>query len=92
MKLKATEAKQSMSELVNDARPCRFKGHQFCFEQTDRKRKSCALDIQLNREQTERALASLQKLVPQYLENKQNIILRDAMIQRFEYSTEAILN
>jgi nucleotidyltransferase substrate binding protein (TIGR01987 family) len=47
------------------------------------------LDIQLKREQTERALASLQELVPQYLENKENIILRDAMIQRFEYSTEA---
>jgi nucleotidyltransferase substrate binding protein (TIGR01987 family) len=47
------------------------------------------LDIQLKREQTERALASLEELVPQYLENKENIILRDAMIQRFEYSTEA---
>jgi nucleotidyltransferase substrate binding protein (TIGR01987 family) len=47
------------------------------------------LDIQLKREQTERALASLQELVPQYLESKENIILRDAMIQRFEYSTEA---
>ena len=47
------------------------------------------MDIQLKREQTERALASLLELVPQYLENKENIILRDAMIQRFEYSTEA---
>ena len=47
------------------------------------------MDIQLKKEQTERALASLQELVPQYLENKENIILRDAMIQRFEYSTEA---
>ena len=47
------------------------------------------MGIQLKREQTELALASLQELVPQYLENKQNIILRDAMIQRFEYSTEA---
>ena len=47
------------------------------------------MDIQLKREQTERALASLQELVPQYLENKENIILRDAMIRRFEYSTEA---
>ena len=47
------------------------------------------MDIQLKKDQTERALASLQELVPQYLENKQNIILRDAMIQRFEYSTEA---
>ena len=47
------------------------------------------MDIQLKREQTERALASLLELVPQYLESKENIILRDAMIQRFEYSTEA---
>ena len=47
------------------------------------------MDIQLKKEQTQRALASLQELVPQYLENKQNIILRDAMIHRFEYSTEA---
>ena len=47
------------------------------------------MDIQLKKDQTERALASLQELVPQYLENKQNIILRDAMIHRFEYSTEA---
>ena len=58
---------------------------------TDRKRKSITLDIQLKREQTERALASLLELVPQYLESKENIILRDAMIQRFEYSTEAFL-
>ena len=56
---------------------------------TGRKRKSITLEIQLKREQTERALASLQELVPQYFENKENIILRDAMIQRFEYSTEA---
>ena len=47
------------------------------------------MDIQLKKEQTERALASLLELVPQYLESKENIILRDAMIQRFEYSTEA---
>ena len=47
------------------------------------------MDIKLKREQTQRALESLQELVPQYLENKQSIILRDAMIQRFEYSTEA---
>ena len=47
------------------------------------------MDIQIKREQTQRALARLQELVPQYLENKQIIILRDAMIQRFEYSTEA---
>ena len=47
------------------------------------------MDIQLKKEQTERALASLQELVPQYIENPKDIILRDAMIQRFEYSTEA---
>ena len=47
------------------------------------------MDIQLKKEQTERALASLHQLVPSYLEDKENIILRDAMIQRFEYSTEA---
>ena len=56
---------------------------------TDRKRKSTALDIQLKKEQTLWALESLQELVPQFLENKENIILRDSMIQRFEYSTEA---
>ena len=71
------------------ARSCGFKRHQFRFDRTDRKRKNTALDIQLKREQTERALASLQELVPSYLEDKENIILRDAMIQRFEYSTEA---
>ena len=47
------------------------------------------MDIQLKKEQTERALASLNQLVPSYLEDEENIILRDAMIQRFEYSTEA---
>src|SRR6056300_1312077 len=73
----------------DDARSCGFKGHQFRFDPTNRKRKSTALDIKLKREQTERALASLQELVPSYLEDKENIILRDAMIQRFEYSTEA---
>jgi nucleotidyltransferase substrate binding protein (TIGR01987 family) len=72
-----------------DARPCGFERHKFRFERTDSKRKTSALDIQLKKEQTERALASLQELVPQFLENKENIILRDAMIQRFEYSTEA---
>ena len=73
----------------HDARPCGFKRHQFRFDRTDRKRKSTALDIQLKKRTNQRALASLQELVPQYLENKENIILRDAMIQRFEYSTEA---
>ena len=47
------------------------------------------MDIQQKKEQTQRGLASLQELVPSYLEDKENIILRDAMIQRFEYSTEA---
>ena len=47
------------------------------------------MDIQLKKEQTQRALANLQELVPQYLESKESIILRDAMIQRFEYSTQA---
>jgi len=73
----------------HDARSCGFTRHQFCFVRTGRKRKSITLDIQLKREQTERALASFQELVPQFLENKENIILRDAMIRRFEYSTEA---
>ena len=73
----------------HDAGSCGFERYQFSFVRTDRKRKSITLDIQLKREQTERALASLLELVPQYLESKENIILRDAMIQRFEYSTEA---
>lgn len=47
------------------------------------------MDIQLKREQTKRGLASLRELVPQYIENPKDIILLDAMIQRFEYSTEA---
>ena len=76
----------------HDARSCGFERYQFSFVRTDRKRKSITLEIQLKREQTERALASLQELVPQYLENTENIILKDAMIQRFEYSTEAYLS
>jgi nucleotidyltransferase substrate binding protein (TIGR01987 family) len=47
------------------------------------------LDIQLKKEQTERALANLQELVSKYLQNSSDVISRDAMIQRFEYSTEA---
>jgi nucleotidyltransferase substrate binding protein (TIGR01987 family) len=47
------------------------------------------LDIQLKKEQTQRALASLQELVSKYSENQTDVILRDALIQRFEYSTEA---
>ena len=47
------------------------------------------MDIQLKREQTQRALASLEELASKYSENQTDVILRDAMIQRFEYSTEA---
>jgi nucleotidyltransferase substrate binding protein (TIGR01987 family) len=47
------------------------------------------LDIQLKKEQTQRALASPQELVSKYSENQTDVILRDALIQRFEYSTEA---
>ena len=46
-----------------DARPCGFVRHKFRFERTDSKRKTSALDIQLKKEQTERALANLQELV-----------------------------
>jgi len=47
------------------------------------------LDIQLKREQTQRALAGLEELVSKYTQNQTDVILRDALIQRFEYSTEA---
>jgi nucleotidyltransferase substrate binding protein (TIGR01987 family) len=47
------------------------------------------LDIQLKKEQTQRALSSLEELVSKYSENQTDVILRDALIQRFEYSTEA---
>ena len=47
------------------------------------------MDIQLKQEQTQRALTSLEELVSKYSENQTDVILRDAMIQRFEYSTEA---
>ena len=47
------------------------------------------MDIQLKQEQTQRALASLEELVSKYSENQTDVILRDALIQRFEYSTEA---
>jgi nucleotidyltransferase substrate binding protein (TIGR01987 family) len=47
------------------------------------------LDIQLKKEQTQRALSSLEELVSKYSENQSDVILRDALIQRFEYSTEA---
>ena len=47
------------------------------------------MDFQIKQEQTQRALASLDELVSKYLGNQSDVILRDAMIQRFEYSTEA---
>ena len=47
------------------------------------------MDPQIKQEQTQRALASLDELVSKYLGNQTDVILRDALIQRFEYSTEA---
>ena len=47
------------------------------------------MDLQIKQEQTQRALASLDELVSKYLGNQSDVILRDALIQRFEYSTEA---
>jgi nucleotidyltransferase substrate binding protein (TIGR01987 family) len=47
------------------------------------------LDIQLKKKQTHRALTSLEELVSKYSANQTDVILRDALIQRFEYSTEA---
>ena len=47
------------------------------------------MDIQLKQEQTQRALTSFEELVSKYSENQTDVILRDALIQRFEYSTEA---
>jgi len=47
------------------------------------------LDIKLKQEQNQRALTSLKELVSKYSENQTDVILRDALIQRFEYSAEA---
>ena len=47
------------------------------------------MDIQLKQKQTHLALTSLGELVSKYSENQTDVILRDALIQRFEYSTEA---
>ena len=47
------------------------------------------MDFQIKQEQTQRALASLDELVSKYSANQTDVILRDALIQRFEYSTEA---
>ena len=47
------------------------------------------MGISLKKEQAQRALTSLEELVSKYSEKKDDVILRDALIQRFEYSTEA---
>ena len=47
------------------------------------------MGIQLKQEQTQRAFISLEELVSKYSENQSDVILRDALIQRFVYSTEA---
>ena len=47
------------------------------------------MDIKLKKEQTQRALTSLEELVFKYSDNQTDVILRNALIQRFEYSTEA---
>ena len=47
------------------------------------------MDIKLKQEQTQLALTSLEELVSKYSENQTDVILRNALIQRFEYSTEA---
>ena len=47
------------------------------------------MDIQLKKKQTQRAIYSLEELVSKYSANQTDVILRDALIQRFEYSTEA---
>ena len=47
------------------------------------------MDIKLKQEQTQRALTSLEELVSKFSENQTDVILRDALIQRFEYSPEA---
>ena len=72
-----------------DARFGGYRRHWECTEQPDRKRKSITLDIQLKKEQTQRALSSLEELVSKYSANQTDVILRDALIKRFEYSTEA---
>ena len=47
------------------------------------------MEIKLKQEQTQRALTNLEELVSKYSANQTDVILRDALIQRFEYSTEA---
>ena len=47
------------------------------------------MEIKLKQEQTQRALTRLEELVSKYSDNQSDVILRDALIQRFEYSTEA---
>jgi len=47
------------------------------------------MELKLKHEQTKRALSSLLELVLKFKEGSNDSILRDAMVQRFEYTTEA---
>ncbi len=47
------------------------------------------MDIKVKRDQTNRALSSLLELVVKFSDDSSDIIVRDAMVQRFEYTTEA---
>jgi nucleotidyltransferase substrate binding protein (TIGR01987 family) len=47
------------------------------------------MDIKVKRDQTNRALSSLLELVVKLSDDSSDVIVRDAMVQRFEYTTEA---
>ena len=47
------------------------------------------MDIKVKRDQTNRALSSLLELVVKLSDGSSDVIVRDAMVQRFEYTTEA---
>ena len=47
------------------------------------------MDIKVKRDQTNRALSSLLELVVKFSDDSSDVIVRDAMVQRFEYTTEA---
>jgi nucleotidyltransferase substrate binding protein (TIGR01987 family) len=47
------------------------------------------MDIKVKRDQTSRALSSLLELVVKLSDDSSDVIVRDAMVQRFEYTTEA---
>jgi nucleotidyltransferase substrate binding protein (TIGR01987 family) len=47
------------------------------------------MDIKVKRDQTNRALSSLLELVVKSSDDSSDVIVRDAMVQRFEYTTEA---